>query len=131
MLPNRYITVREGNAENNQTATMTMEPKHNDEHARTYLVQCWVHPSSGMDLVDKNRVMEEMKAFLGHVFVDDQSLEDGMKQFEKQVDGLVLHPFFMKSWHHVDDPEKEFMSKIQETHPEAKYASSQEVPNSK
>ena len=108
-----------------------MEPKHNGEHARTYMVQCWVQPSSGKDLIDKNNVMEEMKAFLGHVFVDDRRLEDGMEQFEKQVDGLILKPFFMKSWNPVDDPETEFLTKIQETNPEAKFASCQEVPNSK
>lgn len=81
--------------------------------------------------MDKNRILEEMRTFLGHVFTDDRSLEEGLSQFERQVDGLVLHPFFMKSWHPVDDPETEFMSRIREGHPEAKFASCQEIPNSK
>jgi len=108
-----------------------MEPKHDDLHERTYLVQCWVHPSSGKDLMDKNRILEEMRTFLGHVFTDDKGLEEGMKQFERQVDGLVLHPFFMRSRRPVADPEGEFMGRIRESHPEAKFASCQEIPNSK
>lgn len=108
-----------------------MEPKHDDLRERTYLVQCWVHPSSGKDLIDKNRVLEEMRTFLGHVFTDERKLEEGLKQFETEVDGLVLHPFFMKTHCPVTNPEAEFMERIWRNHPEAKFASCQEIPASK
>lgn len=127
---NSILTIERGSPEPSD-GIGDMEPTHDGEHERTYLVQCWVHPSSGKDLIDKNRILEEMKTFLGHVFTNDESLEEGMKQFEKQMDGLVLHPFFMKSMHAVNDPEDEFMAKIRTTHPEAKLASCQEIPNSK
>ena len=100
-------------------------------HERTYLVQCWVHPSSGKDVVEKNRTMEEFKFFLSNVFHNDEALSEGLEQFEKEVDGFVLQPFFMKSFRAVTDPETEFLPQIRLSNPEARFASCQEVPNSK
>lgn len=101
------------------------------QHERTYLVQCWVHPSSGMDVVEKNRAMNEFKVFLSHVFLDDRVLEEGLAAFEKEIDGFVLRPFFFKSFEPVTDPEAEFMPRVLLLNPEAKFASCQEIPNSK
>lgn len=98
---------------------------------RTYLVQCWVHPSSGKDLVEKNKVLDEFKFFLNNVFHDDKNFNEGLEQFEREIDGFVLRPFFLKTFHEVSKPEVEFLSQIRVTNPEAKFASCQEVPNSK
>lgn len=109
----------------------TMTNNHDGQHERTYLVQCWIHPSSGMDVVEKNRTMEEFKFFLSHIFHDDSTLNEGLSAFEKEVDGFVLRPFFFKVFEPVIDPEAEFMPKVHLQNPEAKFASCQEVPNSK
>jgi hypothetical protein len=101
------------------------------QHERTYMVQCWVHPSSGKDVVEKNRTMDEFKFFLSHVFNDDSALKEGLTAFEKEVDGFVLRPFFFKVFENVSDPESEFMPKVHLQNPEARFASCQEVPNSK
>jgi len=101
------------------------------QREHTYLVQCWVHPTSGMDVVEKNRTMDEFKYFLSHVFHDDRALNEGLAAFEKEVDGYVLRPFFFKSFDTVSDPETEFLPRIHLTNPEARYASCQEIPNSK
>jgi hypothetical protein len=95
---------------------------------RTYLVQCWVHPHSGKEVIDKNLVMEQMRSFLGHIFPDQSFLEEGVRQFQKEVDGLVLHPYFVHAQKSVDDPELEFMPRIRKENPEAKFASCQELP---
>ena len=102
----------------------------NGRHGRTFMVQCWVYPKSGMELAEKQKTMTELKAFLGHVFKDEHALEDGLQAFQKEVDGYVLHPFFMKSYDSIQDPEVEFMPKIRTSAPEARFASCQEVPNS-
>jgi hypothetical protein len=94
-------------------------------------VQCWVYPSSGTDLIEKNKVLEEFKFFLSNVFHDDRALNEGLQQFEKEIDGFVLRPFFMKAFYPVTDPEAEFLPKIRLNSPEARFASCQEVPNSK
>jgi len=100
-------------------------------HERTYMVQCWVHPSSGKDLAEQNRMMSEFKHFMSNVFYNDSAVDDGLEQFEKEFNGLVLRPFFMKSFYAVDNPEEEFLSQIRLENPEAKFASCQEVPNSR
>jgi len=101
------------------------------QHERTYMVQCWVHPASGMDVVEKNKTMEEFKFFLSNVFHDDEALREGLKAFEKEVDGFVLRPFFFKSFDSIGVPESVFMSRIRLQSPEARFASCQEIPNSK
>lgn len=102
----------------------------NLSHERTYMVQCWVYPKSGMEVVEKQKTMTELKALLGHVFKDERAIEDGLNAFEKEVDGYVLRPFFFKSHEEIPNPEIEFMPKILRQNPEAKFASCQEIPNS-
>jgi len=102
-----------------------------NSHERTYLVQCWVHPTSGEELIDRNVTMREFKEFLGHVFTDDDALMEGLRRFEKEVDGFVLKPFFVKTFHEVNDPGVEFIPQIRMKYPEARLASCQEIPNSK
>lgn len=82
-----------------------------------------------MDLIDKNKTMEEFRHFLGHVFHDDKDLKEGLSRFEEEVDGFVLRPFFIKTFKEIDNPELSFMPQIREKHPEARMASSQEIPN--
>jgi hypothetical protein len=84
-----------------------------------------------MDVVEKNKTMEEFKFFLKNVFYDDSALKEGLSAFEKEVDGFVLRPFFFKSLEQVENPEIEFMPKVLTKNPEARFASCQEVPNSK
>ena len=108
-----------------------------------YYVQCWVRPSSGHDVVRKNRIMSLLKeiaslksfqemardVFPVDVEVTDKKFQSAIQRFEEQHEGLVVEPLVLESDNEITDAEKELLPEIQKKYPEAKIFSWEKMPN--
>jgi hypothetical protein len=93
-----------------------------------YLVQCWITPRSGFDIVKKNRITELFRSIIADTFSDDKHAEESVKNFERSHEGLVLEPLVVESDTVIVDAEKEILPEIQKTYPGAIIFSCEKIP---
>ena len=88
-----------------------------------YRVDCWVPPSSGFDLVQKNQARKFIESIADRMSEENgKKIKTYLEMFEKESEGMVLKTFTLESDSSVTDPEKEFLAEIDKRYPGAKLA---------
>ena len=84
-----------------------------------YLVQCWITPRSGFDIVKKNRVLEFFRSVVSEALSDEYRAEESIRNFEESHEGLILEPIIVESDTEVMNAQKEILPEIQKVYPGA------------
>jgi len=84
-----------------------------------YLVQCWIAPKSGFDIVKKNRIMEFFRSVAYEVLSGEKHAEESIKSFEESHEGMILEPLIVESDVEIIGVQKELLPEIRKTYPGA------------
>lgn len=84
-----------------------------------YLVQCWITPRSGFDIIKKNRIMEFFRAVVSEALSDESRVAESIKKFEESHEGLILEPLIIESDMEIVGVQRELLPEIRKTYPGA------------
>jgi hypothetical protein len=94
---------------------------------RSYIVQCWIRPRSGFDLVRKNKVITSFRHAAEGTLGDPESVGRAITLFEKDHEGMVLEPLIIELPISCRDPASELIKRARTKYPEAELSTWEEV----
>lgn len=94
---------------------------------KSYMVQCWVRPRSGFDLVRKNKILASFRQAAEGTIGDPESVSRAIALFEKDHEGMVLEPLIIDIPSGCSDPAIKLLKIARTKYPEAVLSTWEEV----
>lgn len=100
-----------------------------EDYMYCYKVDCWIPPSSGKDIIRKNKVIRLMKKAAQNVFPNDHDIHEAIERYNKTHENMILESFLVESDTEIKNYEKEIMPKLLQTFSTAKFVSCTPILN--